>query len=79
VISDSNPSVNKIRYYFGFLMVAVYLALGLLFLFTDIAIDTFPANRQPIGIIFIVYGVFRTITIILKLRKLRNNNRFNGI
>jgi len=73
VISDSNPSVNKIRYYIHFLMVAVYLALGLLFLFTDIAIETFPANRQPIGIIFIAYGLFRTVATIYKLRKLKRN------
>jgi hypothetical protein len=51
-------------------MVAVYFALGLLFFFTDIAFDTFPANRKPIGIVFIVYGFFRLILTIQKIRKL---------
>lgn len=50
-------------------MVAVYLALGLLFLFTDIAADTFPANRKPIGIVFLIYGLFRMVMIIQKIRK----------
>lgn len=73
MIADSNPSVNKIRYYIQFLMVAVYLALGLLFLFTDIAISTFPENRQPAGIVFVVYGLFRLGATIYKLRKLKRN------
>jgi hypothetical protein len=54
-------------------MVAVYLALGLLFLFTDIASDIFPANRKPIGIVFIFYGLFRALITIRKLKKLRSD------
>ncbi|HEX8515229.1 MAG TPA: hypothetical protein VF868_03445 [Bacteroidia bacterium] len=54
-------------------MVALYFALGLLFLFTDIAIDTFPENRRPIGIVFIIYGLFRMIVTIQKLRKLKHH------
>jgi hypothetical protein len=50
-------------------MVAVYLALGLLFLFTDIAENIFPANRTPIGIVFLSYGLFRMITTIRKIKK----------
>ena len=69
VIFDSNPAVNKFRYYIHFLMVALYLALGLLFLFTEVAIDTFPENRQAIGIVFIIYGSFRLVATIYKLRK----------
>ena len=79
VISGSNPSVNKIRYYTHFIMVAVYLALGLLFLFTDIAIDMFPANRQPIGIIFLAYAIFRTVMTVIRLKRLKNENRTDGI
>jgi uncharacterized membrane protein HdeD (DUF308 family) len=69
MFTDSNPSANKIRYYSGFIMVVIYLALGLLFLFTDIAENTFPANRKPIGVIFIVYGIFRAIVSVQKIRK----------
>lgn len=50
-------------------MVAVYLALGLLFLFTDIAIETFPAYRKPIGATMLIYGVVRTILTIQKNKK----------
>jgi len=50
-------------------MVAVYLALGLLFLFTDIAIDRFSVNRTPVGIGFLIYGLFRMIITIQKIRK----------
>jgi hypothetical protein len=50
-------------------MVAVYLALGLLFLCTDIAIDTFPAYRKPIGITMLIYGIVRIILTIQKIKK----------
>jgi len=71
VFFNNNPSVNKIRYYFSFVMVAVYLTLGFVFLFTDIAIDTFPMYRKPIGITMIVYAVIRTY---LTIRKNKANS-----
>lgn len=55
-------------------MVSVYLALGLLFLFTDIAVNAFPSNRKPIGIVFLVYGTFRLILTIQKVRKARKED-----
>jgi hypothetical protein len=55
-------------------MVAVYLALGLLFLFTDIAIDKFPAFRKEIGIVMVVYAVIRTYSTVRKI-KLQENDR----
>jgi hypothetical protein len=73
VFTDSNSSASKIRYYSNFIMVAFYLALGLLFLFTEIAIDIFPENRVPIGIVFICYGLFRTGMTIWKIKKLNQN------
>jgi hypothetical protein len=54
-------------------MVALYLALGLLFLFTDIAENIFPANRTPIGIVFISYGLFRMVITIRKIKKLNED------
>ena len=50
-------------------MVAVYLALGLLFLFTDIAEETFPARRKAVGTVLLVYGIFRMIITIQKLKR----------
>jgi hypothetical protein len=69
VFTDDTPASNKIRYYSNFIMVAFYLTFGFLFLFTEIAIDTFPAYRTPLGIVFICYGVFRMILTIQKIRK----------
>ncbi len=65
----SNPAVNNIRYYSNFLMIAVYVALGLLFFFTDIAIETFPNYRKELGMTMLVYSVVRTIMTIRKRDK----------
>ncbi len=61
--------VNKISHYFGFAMVAVYVALGLLFLFTDISIEIFPEYRTQVGITMILYAIYRTYTIYKKVKK----------
>ncbi|HET6227105.1 MAG TPA: hypothetical protein VFF27_12550 [Bacteroidia bacterium] len=74
MLFNSNPTVNKIRYYSTFVMVAIYLALGLLFLFTDIRIDTFPAYRKEIGIVMLVYAGIRTYTTVRKI-KAQGNDR----
>jgi hypothetical protein len=50
-------------------MVAIYLALGLLFLFTDIGIEYFPAFRKEIGWIMLIYAVVRTILSIKKFKR----------
>ena len=73
MLSDSNPLVNKIRYYFGFGMVALYLVIGLLFLFSDIAIQTFPLYRTGVGILFIIYAGFRLFVTIRKQRQEKQN------
>jgi hypothetical protein len=59
VFSDNNPLRKKIRYYIGFIMALLYIAIGSLFLFTDIAIETFPAYRVPVGVVLLVYAAFR--------------------
>lgn len=74
MLFNSNPTVNKIRYYSTFLMVAIYLALGLLFLFTDIGIDKFPVYRIQIGVVMLIYGVIRAFTTVRKI-KLEGNDR----
>jgi len=72
VYSESNPLKNKIRYYSGFIMVALYLGIGLLFLFTDIAIETFPAYRGPVGGLLVVYAGFRMYSIIKRYKQERD-------
>ena len=53
-------------------MVAVYLALGLLFLFTDVAVDTFPSYRKPIGIVLLLYAAIRTLLQYSKYKREKN-------
>jgi hypothetical protein len=65
--------VNKIRYYSNFIMVAIYVSLGLLFLFTDIADELFPAYRKPVGITLLVYAIMRTYLIIKKIKEEEND------
>lgn len=64
--------INKINYYFSLIMIALYFIIGLLFLFSDIVIDTFPAYREVIGGILLLYGVFRLYSIV-KRRNRRND------
>jgi hypothetical protein len=64
---------NRIRYYSSFFMVALYVAIGLLFLCTDIAIDTFPMYRTGVGITMIVYAAVRAYLTIRRERNLRDH------
>ena len=50
-------------------MVALYLVIGLLFLFTDLAIQTFPVYREAVGGLLIAYAVFRLYSIIKNIRQ----------
>lgn len=54
-------------------MVAVYLALGLLFFFTDIGAETFPAYRKEIGFAMLVYSVVRLVLTISKHKREQDN------
>jgi hypothetical protein len=61
--------VKQIRYYSNYIMAAIYISLGLLFLFTDIATDAFPAYRKILGCVLIGYGSLRTYLNIKKIRQ----------
>jgi len=50
---------NKVRFYSGFLLLAFYLGVGILFIFTDVWADLLPKSRFLIGIILILWGVLR--------------------
>ena len=73
MIFDSNPSVKRIRLYTSFIMVALYLALGLLFFFTDIALDTFPNYRKELGVTMMVYSVIRTVMNVRRIKREKEN------
>lgn len=61
--------MDKIRYYSNFFMIAVYLSLGLLFFFTQIAENIFPNYRKELGATMIIYAGIRTFLIIRKNRR----------
>jgi hypothetical protein len=58
-MESGNPTVKQVLYYFSFVMVLVYMAIGLLFIFTNVLIDLVHKNRTIIGLFFIAYGIFR--------------------
>jgi hypothetical protein len=50
-------------------MVVLYLIMGLLFLFSDIAIQTFPVYREPVGGVLIIYAGFRLYSTIKQIKQ----------
>lgn len=50
---------NKTRYYLSFVLFAFYMAIGCMFLFSNIWSDFFPKGRAIIGIILILFSVMR--------------------
>lgn len=69
LIMDQN-SVKTVLFYFSFLMVLVYIALGLLFMFSAFLSEMVPSYRGMIGGVLIIYGVFR-MYILARMRKAR--------
>jgi len=69
VFFNSNPSAKKISHYFSFMMVAIYIALGLLFLFTAIANETFPVYRTEVGCLMLVYAGYRSYSTYKKIKQ----------
>lgn len=54
-------------------MVAIYITLGLLFLFSDMAIDTFPAYRTTLGCVLLGYGCLRAFLSLKKIRQQKDD------
>jgi len=50
---------NKIRFYFSFLLLAFYLLIAFLFLFSDVWIDMIPKGRIWIGSILLAFAALR--------------------
>jgi len=54
-----NNGYNRLRLYWGFVILAFYLVVGFLFVFTDTWADLLPKSRFAIGIILILFGILR--------------------
>ena len=65
-----NNTVREVLYYFSFLMVLVYIGIGLMFMFSSFLTEMIPSNRALIGGIFILYGIFR-LYMLIRLKKSR--------
>ncbi|MBA3705474.1 MAG: hypothetical protein H0W84_06110 [Bacteroidetes bacterium] len=50
---------NKLRLYLSFLLLAFYLTLAFLFLFSDTWVDLIPKGRVIIGLVFLLFGSLR--------------------
>jgi cytochrome c biogenesis protein CcdA len=50
---------NKLRFYFSFLLLAFYLVVGGVFLFTNQWADLLPKGRYITGIILTLFGILR--------------------
>lgn len=50
---------NVFRFFFSFFLLAFYLVVGGLFLFTDIWADLLPKGRFITGIILTLFGLLR--------------------
>lgn len=50
---------NKLRLYFSYFLLAFYLFIGSLFLFTKQWADLLPKGRFITGIILTLFGIFR--------------------
>ncbi len=69
MFTGSHPLIDKLRYYSSYAMIAVYLALGIIFFFTDIAETTFPSYRKEIGCTMMIYSVVRLFLTIRKNKR----------
>ncbi len=50
---------NRIRFYLSFLLLAFYIIIGVLFLFTNQWVDLLPKGRFITGIILTLFGILR--------------------
>jgi len=55
-------------------MIAVYIAIGLLLLFSNYFLDYISENRMIMGFVFLAYAIFRLVLTIQRIRKLKKSN-----
>jgi len=53
-------------------MVFVYMAIGLMFIFTPVFKELIPRNRTALGVILVLYGAFR----MYMLARYKKSSRF---
>lgn len=67
------PSGNSVMFYFGFIMSALYVVVGLLLVFTHYLPGLAQAEmRNIIGAVLVLYGSFRLVRLIQNLKRSKN-------
>lgn len=57
---SQNKQLQKMLFWFGMIMAAVFICCGFFFLLNKTFLDRVPeTNRTILGIVFILYGSFR--------------------
>lgn len=54
-----NNNLRKVSMVIGWVMLPIYLGIGLALMFTSAFSELIPNNRLAIGCIFLIYGGFR--------------------
>ncbi len=72
-MEDKNAGLRQAAFYFGSVMVVVYLALGAMFMFTSFLQALVPNNRVALGFFIFLYGLFR-LYLVARLRKRKPSN-----
>lgn len=71
-----NPSFKSIYAYIGFLMSLIIMALGIIFLTTHYLADSIPPQyRTALGVIFIIYAIFRGIRSWQQLKRIKQDEK----
>ena len=78
-ITPDQPPQRKrpvpVTTYFGYLMVVVYLGLGLLLLFSDLVAGGLPQKqRMMLGGLLLVYALYRGYSVVRNTKKHRDEN-----
>jgi len=66
---------SKLVKYLSLAMAIFYMAFGFFMAFTNVLKQRIPNNREVIGGIFLAYGLFRFIKIILDIRRMNKQNK----
>jgi hypothetical protein len=72
----TNPDPGKITFILSFAMVVIFLFLGYVLIGTNFLADRLPPrpNRTYVGILLLVWAVFRAITVWMRYQKWKQEN-----
>jgi len=67
---------NKVGWVFGLAMACIFLACGIVFMFTDFMIENLPKpNRTYLALVFFVYVVLRIIRLYQQYKRMKMEER----